>query len=263
MKLPFPIDHVKYYNTENIQSIVVGNDLQVEKPIIWTAEHGDNQTFISGDDNLFLPYIVIHYRIKNAHQYYLNYQQGAPEKLLYSITLQLLNHTFSQKSFYDLILTDRKNWTSDVSQRLQNEINKLQIGIEIVYLSLRDIHPPVSIASNYEEIVAAHQMKTATLNIVEREAIIKLSKSRIYNMQTIMNADKYAIDKIKKTEGEAENYLLRNQIYTREKRQMKEILTLMSAKNILSDKKIYLIDPKSGINEDYLYIEEYLTGTIQ
>ena len=81
LKFPYPIDRAICFNTESIQSLVVGNSTTEESAMIWNTDHGDNKAFISGDNNLFLPYIIIHYRVKNYHAYYLHYENGVPEKI--------------------------------------------------------------------------------------------------------------------------------------------------------------------------------------
>lgn len=260
MKFPWPIDNVVRIKTEAIQSLIVGNEMAKEAAMIWSKEHGDNRMFISADNNLFLPYIAIHYRVKDSHGLYLTYTDGAPVKILSSLALQLLNHLFSQTQFYDLILAKRNTWTGNFQDFLQKQCDQLEIGVEIVQVCLRDLHPPIELAGAYEEVVAAGQLKVAHLNDAERKVDALLSRQRIAKLRTITEAESYVVEKKMQAEGEAANYLLRHQGYTEGGNVMKEILFFKAAAETLSKKKIYLLDPDSGIDEKLLYIEKYMTG---
>jgi regulator of protease activity HflC (stomatin/prohibitin superfamily) len=259
-KLPYPIDTVDRFQTEKIQAIAVGNASGNVPAMIWTIEHGDNQTFISGDDNLFLPYIVIHYKIKNLGDYYLTHRSDTPEKILISSSYRLLSRTFAGMSFYDLILSVREQWTVSCKELLQKELDRLRTGLEIVDFCLKDLHPPIALAGSYEDVVAAHQIRETYLNDAERQVNDLLSQERIKAMKSVSDAKSYVIEKENLAKGEAKNYLLRYSGYRAGGKIMKNLLLLKTAEKTLSGKKIYIVDPNSGIDEKLLYIENYMTS---
>jgi len=37
--------------------------------LLWTRSHGTEEPFISGDNNYFYPYIVLHYRVRDITLY--------------------------------------------------------------------------------------------------------------------------------------------------------------------------------------------------
>ena len=258
VKLPYPIDQALCFDTETIQSLVVGNSTTEETAMIWNTEHGDTKAFISGDNNLFLPYIIVHYRIKNYHKYYLGFEENIPEKMLSSLSLQLLNHAFSTTAFYDLILEKRKIWTEQIRDRLQKQSDELGIGVEIVSFCLRDLHPPIDLAESFENVVAAGQLKATSLNYAERKADAVLSRERVDRERTIREAKSYVIEKEEIAEGEATNYHLRYQVFQQDKDMVKTIMYLKTAAVVLNGKKMVLVDPKTGIAEDLLYMENFV-----
>lgn len=259
-KLPYPFDSVIRYPVKDIQTLTVGNTLNGDTAMIWTKEHGDNQPFISGDNNLFLPFMIIHYRISNIHDYHMEFRENRVDKVLVSTASRLLNMTFSRMTYYDLILDKRKQWTREFEERLQEEINYLSCGLEILSFCLIDLHPPVELASAYEDVVAAGQLKETYLNDARRTVNSLLSRVRIEADKTISEAEGYVTEKKKLAQGEAENYLLRYSGYEAGGKTMKDLLLLKAAEKTLQGKKLYLIDPNSGIDEKLLYIENFMTG---
>lgn len=260
LKLPYPVDRVVKIKTERIRMVAVGNSLEEESATIWTREHGDNQTFISGDNNLFLPFIIIHYRINDVHRYYLTHRDGVAEKLLVSMSLHLLGQEFSTRSFYDLILHQRGEWTRSFEERLQQENEKYGTGLEIVSFCLKDLHPPVDLAGAYEDVVAAAQLRETYLNDARRKVTSMLSRERVNGRKTVAEAESYVDEKRKIAQGEAANYTLRYTGYQIGGQTMKDLLLLKSAERSLKGKKLYLVDPQSGIDDKLLYIENYMIG---
>lgn len=260
LKLPYPIDSAQRYKTETVQSLSVGNISGLDNPMIWTREHGDNKSFLTGNNNFLLPYVAVHYKIRDIYDYALHFSDSAPEKLLKSASLQRISEVFSTTSFYDLVLYKRGAWTEEVKNFLQQKCDELGLGIEVISFNLRDLHPPVDLADSYEAVVAASQKKEALLNDAERKVNALMSRERIDRMRTKAQAESYVIEKKKTAEGEAANYTLRYQGYKEGGGVMKEILHLQSAQKALQGKKLYIVDPDSGIGDQLIYIENYMTG---
>ena len=180
------------------------------------------------------------------------------KKLLSSLSLQLLNHMFSKTAFYDLILNKRGAWTKQLCGQLQHQSDELGIGVEIVSFCLRDLHPPINLAESFESVVAASQLKVTSLNYAERKAASILTKERIRRRRTISEAQGYVVEKEQTAQGEATNYLLRYQAFQKGKKVIKNLMCLKSAAKILDGKKLLLVDPKSGVTKDLLYIENFV-----
>jgi membrane protease subunit HflK len=260
-KLPFPIDTVVRFQTAKIRTLSVGNAAATAGAMIWTREHGDTRTFISGDNNLFLPYIVIHFRIKNIHDYYLINRNEVPEKILASAAYRLLNQVFARTAFYDLILDRRAEWTGALKASLQAESDDLRTGLEIIDFYLKDLHPPADLAGAYEDVVAANQMKAKFLNDALRQENFLLSQTRMETFKAIREAESYGVEKKAVAQGEAANYLLRYAGYKSGGEIMKNLLLLKAAEKTLKDKNLFLVDPKSGIDRKMIYIENHMAGS--
>ena len=141
-KMPWPVDRVHRFQTRRILSLTVGNTADATTPMIWHFDHGDTTNYISGDNNLFLPYLIVHYRIDNPKAYYLNYRSGAADRLLDYQANHILTHIFATKDYYDIALFDRQGWTTAAEKGLQHLLDEMHAGIAIVSFCLRDLHPP-------------------------------------------------------------------------------------------------------------------------
>ena len=141
---------------------------------------------------------------------------------------------------------------------LQREIDSLQTGMEITEFCLKDLHPPIDLAVYFENVVAADQTKETLLNDAQRYKNIILSNARMRSLESVAKAEGYCIERKYKAQGKAKNYLLRFSGYKAGGKLTKNTLLLKTAETTLKGKKIYLLDPSSGIDEQLIYIENYV-----
>lgn len=253
LKLPWPIDKIIKVKTKIIRDLYLGNTAGSNLPLIWTRPHGEEISFVSGDNNLFLPYIVVHYRVKNPYNYLYHHVQ--PETLLKDVSCRILTETFNTKSFYDLAVFSRKKWMENSREAIQNEIDKLKSGIEIVNFLVKDLHPPQQIASSFEEVVAACQEKQELINRAQGYRKSQLPKARGNAFKEESNALAYRNEKTKKASGKSHRYLSRLSVYERSKNIVRRDLYLKAMKNSLKSNRKVLIDPRVGVPDVWLKSE--------
>lgn len=258
-KLPWPVDQVQRVRTRRLFSLAAGNTADADTPMIWQLDHGDTTTFISGDNNLFLPYLILHYRIKTPQDYYLSYRSGSADRLLKYEANRILTQTFVTKNYYDIALFDRRQWTTEAQRNLQNRLDEMNAGLEIVSFCLRDLHPPKDIAASYENVVAAYQNQEQSLNQAQQYYNTKLPETRNAAHRAVTEAQSMSRTRIKQARGEAENYNMRLSGFRKSGEIGKIMLSHRAAVKNLKDKELFLIDPKSGIDGRMLYFENFIS----
>lgn len=196
-KLPWPIDVVHRYATEQIQSFEVGsNDEEEEsneeasipqkfRTIAWTKSHAkkeDNLLVASHDPsvmhitstnnilgepksappvNLIAVGMPVQYQITNLMSWvYLNED---PETLLKETALRELVCYLASADLEDLMAHGRSAAGTILQKRIQKAANDQHLGVKIVFTALADIHPPVKVAKYYEDVIGAAQTKEATI----------------------------------------------------------------------------------------------------
>nr|WP_319392196.1 cation transporter [uncultured Desulfobacter sp.] len=258
-KLPWPVDQVHRVRTSHLFSMAAGNTADADTPMIWQLDHGDTTTFISGDNNLFLPYLILHYRIKNPQDYYLSYRSGSADRLLEYEANRILTQTFVTKNYYDIALFDRRQWTATAQRDLQHRLDEMKAGLEIVSFCLRDLHPPKDIAASYENVVAAYQNQEQSLNRAQQYYNTKLPETRNAAHKAVTEAQSMALSRLKQAQGEAENYKMRLSGFRKSGDIGKIMLSHRAAVKNLKGKALFLIDPKSGIDGRMLYFENFMS----
>jgi len=71
----------------------------------------------------------------------------------------------------DVMSSNRQAAALELGAQIQAAANEHQLGAKIIFVGLQDIHPPVKVAGDYENVVAATQERIAATNNAVAEAI--------------------------------------------------------------------------------------------
>jgi regulator of protease activity HflC (stomatin/prohibitin superfamily) len=187
-KLPWPIDKVYRFRTEQIQSFEVGVRPGVEKEpesvVLWTVTHtGKEQednflvanrepaSAASGLEaekskrtppvSLLTGSIPVEFQITNLVAWVYN-NEDAPS-LLQDIATREVVRRFVSADMAEIMSHGRLEAGLELARRIQSAADEHHLGARIVSVGLQDMHPPVKVAPNYEQVVAAIHKKQAMI----------------------------------------------------------------------------------------------------
>ena len=190
-KWPWPIDVVYTYPTERISEISIGfvpeidpNGQMQHKPLLWGQSHykKEYKLLVASEQSrtepgagtvpvsLVIAAVPVQYRIKDLYAFIYNHQE--PERLLESICYrELTKYAASAKieveeeteSEFSLLGMGRAQAGVTLSERIQAAANEANLGVEIVFVGLQGVHPPVEVAADYQKVIGAFQKKQAVI----------------------------------------------------------------------------------------------------
>ncbi len=195
LKLPWPIDRVFRYRTEQIQSMYVGYtpDTNEGGILLWTVAHNQEQNFMVGssepstvqqdnvdtNDTLKTPpvglisvSIPIQYQITNIVDWV--YTNSNPNGLLEDLATRAVVHYLAGADMNAVLSRDRLRAAQILRDDIQTAANAHSLGAKIVFVGLEDIHPPTAsqVAATYEKVVGAEQTHIASNLLAHAEAIM-------------------------------------------------------------------------------------------
>ena len=193
LKLPWPMDKVYHFRTEQIQSFAVGytpdEKSELGNTILWTVAHAKEENFLVGnratvvsataDTNaanakpigLITVSIPVQFQIVNVTNWV--YNNGDPEELLKSIATREVVRYFAGSDLNDTLSHGRLEAASALREKIQASADERKLGVKIVFVGLQDIHPPTAsdVAATYEKVIGAQQMQLARILDAESAAI--------------------------------------------------------------------------------------------
>jgi len=190
-KWPWPIDAVYKYPTERISQISIGfvpeidpNGQVEHKPLLWGEKHykAEYQLLVANEQDqaessagtvpvsIVIAAVPVQYRIKDLYAFVYNHQE--PEKLLGSICYrELTKYAASAKveveekadAAQSIIGIGRGQAGKTLMERIQAAATEARLGVEVVFVGLEGIHPPVEVAADYQKVIAAFQIKQQSI----------------------------------------------------------------------------------------------------
>jgi membrane protease subunit HflK len=214
-KLPWPIDKVHRYRTEQIQSFEVGSDSGEEHgeseahegTVSWTKAHAkteDNLLVPSREQststnsaikappvNLIAIGIPIQYQITNLMAWAYNNEE--PEVLLKELASREMVRYLASADLEELMAHGRSVAGKVMMERIQKAANDHEMGVKILFTALADIHPPVKVAKYYENVIGATQAREAEILKAKAFAISTNSAARSMANRLTQEAEAYRV----------------------------------------------------------------------
>lgn len=209
-KWPYPIEIVYRVPTGRISELVIGEAVEEEEDghghedeaIVWTKKHETVAELMllvaspkletlasraaSGEASqpsidrtrgtesvavsLLMASVPIEYRVSDVTKYLYKYIE--PDKLLEEIAYRFLSDYGASVDIDELMGPGRAAFNGVVKQAIQEELDRRDVGIELVFAGLRDAHPPSQskVAETFQEVVAAETKMSALIEAAQGEA---------------------------------------------------------------------------------------------
>jgi modulator of FtsH protease HflK len=214
-KLPWPMGKVYRYQTRAIQSFLVGvvpdENLEKEHVVLWTKAHykeeinmlvasrqqvtatntNENATEAAVPVNLLTASIPVQYVISDLSKWAVNHED-AGELLEKLATREVVSYLVSV-DIDEIMSSGRLKAAKDLQAMIQKSADQHELGVEIIFVGLQDIHPPVAVAEAYESVNAAMQARQGIIYTAEGERAMALPSGRAEAANIIADAEVYRL----------------------------------------------------------------------
>ena len=176
--------------------------------------------------------------------------------MIKNVANRIISDIFVTKPFYEIATTYRKQLEIDIACLLQADLNRLDCGVDIVDVYLKDIHPPVQIAPSFEQVIAAFQEKQQIINDAQGYQNSTIPSARGDAVSQNDKAVAYSIEKRQNAAGQTARFLSQLAAYQDEKSVTRKRLYLNAMKDALAQNRKILLDPSAGAPELWIGFEE-------
>lgn len=182
-KMPWPIDAALRFLTQEIQTFEIGIERDVEKEhaeaaILWTVSHYKQEynLLVASRDvaaatsatgrkappvNLLSVSIPVQYQIQDVRAWAYNYENAG--ELLKQLSTREVVRYFVGIDVNEIMSTARFTAGDALRQRIQAKADELKLGVQVLFVGLQDVHPPVAVGGAYEKSVGAKQTREANI----------------------------------------------------------------------------------------------------
>ncbi len=216
-KWPWPVDKVYRYRTEQIQSFVVGSTAEegrAERTVVWTMPHAkEEENFLVANRepalvetnalpggqrippvNLLAVSVPVQYQIRDVAAWaYTNADAG---QMLQQLATSEVVRYLANVDLSEIMSHGRFEAAAVLRRRIQAAADAHQLGANILFVGLEDMHPPVKVAPDYEKVVTAGQLRVAT-NLAAQAYAIRtnaLAATNAFALTNLAAADKTRLE---------------------------------------------------------------------
>ncbi|HCH64755.1 MAG: hypothetical protein CL927_04015 [Deltaproteobacteria bacterium] len=246
---PWPIERIRRVSTERVRTLTIGHEEEEELPAdlldaldpgdaddedsedaladargeeqpesrLWAKLHADEEyTLLLGDGrDLVTIDGLVHYRVADPVAWLYGMQN--PESALRSLAYRAVMERIIAQTLDEALGQDFAQLALEIEVRLQAEADVQQLGVEVVDVTLGALHPPVSVAEDYQAVVSAQITRETDRIGADAYRTGRLSEARRDAARDVASALARAAKRRAESVGEAEAFLgLRAQVRTAE-----------------------------------------------
>ncbi len=181
-KWPWPFETVRRFPAQRVLSLHVGHHHEGAEPdiLLWTVPHyREEALFLSAGGaapadeasgavpvNLLAVSVPVEYRITNVYQF--AYNHADPARTLEQIAYRSMSIEIAGRDLFRVMGPGQTETAAAVRDRMRKEADRLGLGIEVLFVGLQGVHPPVAVADAFESVIGA--METREADILEARA---------------------------------------------------------------------------------------------
>jgi len=231
LKLPWPMDKVYRFRTQEIQSFNVGTAADKDRgaTLVWSVSHEKEPVNLmvaakesgpavaSSEPNatgggvpvdLLTVGVPVQYQIQDVQAYAYNHVDAG--KLLERIATREVVRYLVGVDLFEILSTGRTKASADLQKSIQAEADALKLGVRIMLVGLEDLHPPQKVAKAFEEVVGARQEGEAKVREAEGYAAKTVALAKGEADRLVREAEGIRFQRVATAEAQAAQF--KNQV---------------------------------------------------
>jgi membrane protease subunit HflK len=166
--------------------------------------YNEESLMLTADKNVISVSWIVQYRIKDSFNYLFKIQDV--EQAVHDLNETVTRRVVGNMDF-DFVLSNRDLLANLVKTELQDQLNNLEAGLELVTVQFQDITPPDPVKPAFNEVNEADQDMKRLVNEAEQEYNRVIPAARGRAERIIEEAFGYARERVNNAEGETIRFL--------------------------------------------------------
>lgn len=202
-KIPFGVDKVSVVPVRRQLKQEFGfgtpdstNPTQTSGRSQWPLE----TTMVTGDLNSSLVEWIIQYRIRQPFEYLFKVRH--PGETLRDVSESVMREVVGDRTVDEVLTIGRQEVEAEALAKMQELVNKYQMGIGIDQVQLKNVNPPRPVQASFDEVNQAKQERERAINIANGEYNKAVPRAGGMADQKINEAEGYATRRVNEAEGD-------------------------------------------------------------
>ena len=204
-KFPFGIDYVDIVPVKRQMKQEFGLCTPgATNPTQFSTEQELERSMVTGDLSAANVEWIVQYRILDPRDYLFSVRD--PAETLRDISESVMRTVVGDRTVDEVITIGRQEIEVEALSRLQAAANKYQLGLSIDQVQLKDVDPPESVQSSFNEVNQAQQEREQMINVANGEYNKVIPRASGEANQKIQAAEGYALKRINEAQGDVARF---------------------------------------------------------
>lgn len=173
---------------------------QASAPSEWALE----TTIVTGDLNTALVEWIIQFRIEIPFDYLFNVRD--PGDTLRDVSESVMREVIGDRTVDEVLTIGRQEIESSAQIKLQDVVNKYEMGLRIDQIQLKNVNPPQPVQSSFDRVNEAQQERERMINVARGEYNEAVPRARGEADQKVQSAEGYAIQRVNEAKGDISRF---------------------------------------------------------
>lgn len=262
--LPYPFEEVYRPKVSQVRQAEVGFRSQTSGG---TFQQGrvqavdEESAMLTGDENIVNIQFNIQYHIKpdGAVDYLFNVVQ--PDAVVKKAAEAAMREVIGKTTLDAALTGGRAQIQDDVTQLLQNILDRYQVGVQVVAVQMQDVQPPREVSDAFKDVASAREDKQRLTNQAEAYRRDILPKAQGDAAEIVYKAEAYQQTRIRAAEGDAQRFLSVLTEYEKAPEITKKRLLLETLEDIMSQPGMEKTILPQGVGQNVLPFLQLDSGT--
>ena len=247
-KLPLGIDRLAIVEVQRQLKLEFGFGTEGgSNPDQYSSEPDGEQNMVTGDLNMANVEWVVQYRIDDAKQYLFHVR--APGSTLRDASESAMREVVGDRTVDEVLTIGRQEIENECLLRLKQLATRYGLGVSIMQVQLKNVHPPTPVQASFNEVNQAQQEKEQQINVANGEYNKIIPRARGMAEQKVSEAEGYALRRVNEARGDAEKFTAVLEEYIKAPEVTRQRLYLETMQKVLPqiERKIILDEKASSV----------------
>jgi len=198
----------------------------------------------TGDNNLVIVGYVVQYRIADAFD--ALYRVSDPRAILRDAAEASVREVVGRSTIDGVLSEQRGQVEAEAEEALQNLMESYQTGVAILAVQLQEVQPPQAVRGAFDDVIAAMQDKSRSMNEAEGFANEVVPEARGEASELRERAQGYKAARIAEATGAASRFKALAAEYRRAPEVTRTRLWLETMEEVLPEVEKYVVSPGSS-----------------
>jgi len=168
------------------------------------GESDKERNMVTGDLNAAQVEWVVQYHVINPKQYLFEVRN--PDETLRDASESVMREVVGDRTVDEVITIGRSEVEAEALRKLQELVDRYQMGIGIDQIQLKDVDPPEQVQASFNEVNKAQQDLEKKVNVASGNYNRVIPRANGQAEQALSQAEGYALQRVNEAEGEAARF---------------------------------------------------------